>query len=223
MVPRRVLLDRLLEGFPADRIRCNSRVVGAVSTRDGVRIEFEDGSSAEGDLLIGADGLHSLVRDIAGAPPAKPTGWCSWQGLITLPDIADKDVAVQIIGEHGNLGLWPAGGCDLQWWFDLPWSPDFVRPERPIDMIRSNFAGWSDLVDRGTRDVDRRRSGGFAVPAFSASDSPLAAHGRGDVARRCRTHDAAHPRAGDQSGTARHDGVVQGTFGFPERSQRQHR
>src|ERR1700736_50413 len=33
MVPRRVLLDRLLEGFPADRIRCNSRVVGAVSNR----------------------------------------------------------------------------------------------------------------------------------------------------------------------------------------------
>jgi FAD-dependent urate hydroxylase len=148
MVPRRVLLDRLLQGFPADRIRCNSRAVGVLSTHGGVRIEFEDGSSAEGDVLIGADGLHSMVRDIAGAQAAKPTGWCSWQGLITLPHVADKDVALQIIGEHGNLGLWPAGGCDLQWWFDLPWSPDFVRPERPIDMIRSNFTGWSDLVDR---------------------------------------------------------------------------
>ncbi len=147
MVPRRVLLDRLLDGFPADRIRCNSRVAGAVSTRDGVRIEFEDGSSVEGDLLIGADGLHSRIRDIAGAPPAKPTGWCSWQGLITLPDIVDKDVAVQIIGARGNLGLWPAGGCDLQWWFDLPWSPGFVRPEHPIDLLRANFAGWSDMVD----------------------------------------------------------------------------
>jgi FAD-dependent urate hydroxylase len=148
MVPRRVLLDRLLEGFPADRIRCNSRVVGAASTHDGVRIEFEDGSSAEGDLLIGADGLHSKVRDIAGAQPAKPTGWCSWQGMITLPDVADKHVGLQVIGEHGNLGLWPAGGCDLQWWFDLRWSPDYVRPERPIEMIRSNFTGWSDLADR---------------------------------------------------------------------------
>ena len=147
MVPRRVLLDRLLQGFTADRIRCNSRAVGAVSTHDGLQIEFEDGSRADGDLLIGADGLHSKVRDIAGAKPAKPTGWCSWQGLITLPHIADKDVAVQIIGAHGNLGLWPAGGSDLQWWFDLPWSPDFIRPECPIDMIRSNFGGWSDLVD----------------------------------------------------------------------------
>jgi FAD-dependent urate hydroxylase len=121
MVPRRVLLERLMEGFPADRIRCNSRVARAVGTRDGVRLEFGDGSYAEGDLLIGADGLHSMVRDIAGAKPAKPTGWCSWQGLITLPHIADKGVAVQIVGEHGNLGLWPAGGSDLQWWFDLPW------------------------------------------------------------------------------------------------------
>jgi FAD-dependent urate hydroxylase len=148
MVPRRVLLDRLLEGFPAERIRCNSRVVRVSSAPDGVGIEFEDGSSAQGDLLIGADGVHSMVRDIAGAPPAKPTGWCSWQGMITLPHISEKDVAIQVIGERGNLGLWPAGGSDVQWWFDLPWSPDFVRPDRPIDVIRSNFSGWSDSVDQ---------------------------------------------------------------------------
>lgn len=148
MVPRRVLLCRLLQGFPVERIRCGSRVVGAVSTGDTVRIEFQDGGSAEGDLLIGADGLHSKVREINGAPPAQPTGWCSWQGLITLPDVADKDVAMQIIGEHGNVGVWPAGGNDVQWWFDLRWSPDFVRPEHPIEMLRSNFTGWSDTVDR---------------------------------------------------------------------------
>lgn len=148
MVPRRVLVERLLEGFQADRIRCNRHAVAVVGTRDGIRVEFEDGSSAEGDLLIGADGLHSVVRDIVGAPHAKPTGWCSWQGLVALPDVVDRCVALMIIGERGNLGLWPAGGSDVQWWFDLPWSPDFVRPERPIEMIRSNFTGWSDAVDR---------------------------------------------------------------------------
>jgi FAD-dependent urate hydroxylase len=148
MVPRQVLLERLLEGFPAERIRCNTRATGLVRAHNGVRLEFEDGSSAEGDLLIGADGLHSMVRDIVGAHPAEPTGWCSWQGLVSLPDVADKQVARMIIGEHGNVGLWPAGGSDVQWWFDLPWTPDFVRPGRPIDMIRSNFKGWSDSTDR---------------------------------------------------------------------------
>jgi FAD-dependent urate hydroxylase len=147
MVPRRILLERLLTGFPIDRVRCNSRAVGVIDTRDGVRVDFEDGSCADGDLLIGADGLHSVVRTIVGAQPAKPTGWCSWQGLVTVAGIADPHVATMMIGEHGNLGMWPAGGSDLQWWFDLPWHPDFVRPQRPIEMIRSHFNGWSDLVD----------------------------------------------------------------------------
>ena len=44
MVPRRVLLHRLLEGFPTERIRCNSRAVGFVATRNGVLVEFEDGT-----------------------------------------------------------------------------------------------------------------------------------------------------------------------------------
>ena len=148
MVPRRDLLERLLEGFPTDRIRCNARAVGVVTRPNGVRVEFEDGSSAEGDVLIGADGLHSVVRDVVGGQDAEPTGWCSWQGLVTLPDFANDHVAMIIIGEHGNTGLWPAGGSDLQWWFDLPWSYDFVRPQRPIEVIRSNFIGWSDSVDR---------------------------------------------------------------------------
>ena len=147
MVPRRILLERLLKGFPADRIRRNSRAARVVDNGNGVRVDFEDGSSADGDVLIGADGLHSVVRDVVGAPAARPTGWCSWQGLVTLPGIPEPHVARMMIGQHGNLGLWPAGGSDLQWWFDLPWSPDFVRPQRPIEMIRSHFAGWSDLVD----------------------------------------------------------------------------
>jgi FAD-dependent urate hydroxylase len=147
MVPRRVLLERLLTGFPADRIHCRARVVAVVHTPDGVRLDMQDGSAVTGDILIGADGLHSVVRDVLGAPPAKPTGWCSWQGLVTLPHIAEPRVARMIIGEHGNLGLWPAGGTDLQWWFDLPWAPGFLRPQRPIEMIRRRFAGWSDLAD----------------------------------------------------------------------------
>lgn len=148
MVPRRILLERLLEGFPAERIRCNAQVVGVANGSHGVRLDFADGSCANGDLVIGADGLHSKIREIVGAPHAEPTGWCSWQGLTALPDGADRHVAFVIVGEHGNLGLWPAGDTEVQWWFDLPWSPDFVRPDRPIEVIRANFTGWSELVDQ---------------------------------------------------------------------------
>ena len=147
MVPRRALLERLLAGFPTDHIQYDRRAAKVASTPDGVRVEFANGSVVEGDLLIGADGLHSKIRDVVGARDAEPTGWCSWQGLVTLPYVADKHVALLAIGEHGNLGLWPAGGTDVQWWFDLPWSDGFIRPERPIDVIREHFTGWCDAVD----------------------------------------------------------------------------
>src|ERR1700742_3314215 len=75
VVARRILLERLLNGFPVDRIRCNSRAARVVNDGNGVRVDFEDGSSADGDVLIGADGLHSVVRNVVGAPAAKSTGW----------------------------------------------------------------------------------------------------------------------------------------------------
>jgi FAD-dependent urate hydroxylase len=147
MVPRRVLLERLLADFPAHRIRCNARAARVITMPDGIAVGFEDGSVAEGDLVIGADGLHSVIRDVVGAPAAEPTGWCSWQGLLSVPEIVDREVAYIVVGEQGNTGLWPAGGSDVQWWFDLPWSHDFIRPRRPVEAIRSTFAGWSDSVD----------------------------------------------------------------------------
>lgn len=148
MVPRRVLLERLLDGFPTGRIHCDRRAVALATSRDGVSVEFTDGTVAEGDVLIGADGLHSMVREWVGARHAKATGWCSWQGLVSLPEIAESDAALMMIGGGGNLGLWPAGGAEVQWWFDLPWSTGFVRPQHPIETIRSHFAGWSEPVDR---------------------------------------------------------------------------
>ena len=166
MVPRRVLLERLLDGFPRDRIRCNSRGARIVTNPDGVHVEFDDGGVARGDLLIGADGLHSIVRDVVGAPAAEPTGWCSWQGLVTLPGLVDKRVAMIVIGERGNTGVWPAGGCDVQWWFDLPWSRDFVRPRRPMDVIRSTFAGWSDTVDQVLARLTDEDLAGSPYPHF---------------------------------------------------------
>ncbi len=186
MVPRRVLLERLLERFPAGRIRCGSRAIALVTTRTGVRVEFDDGGAAEGDVVIGADGLHSMVRERVGAREARPTGWCSWQGLVTLPEVPDERVALMIIGEHGNLGLWPAGGSDVQWWFDLPWSSDFVRPQHPLDMIRSHFAGWSAPVDRVLATLTDDHLARSPYPHFR---HPIPRAGRGPVTL---LGDAAH-------------------------------
>ncbi len=189
MVPRRVLLERLLDDFSTDLVRCGSRAVAVADTPGGVTVRFDDGSLAAGDVLIGSDGLHSTVRDTVGARRAYATGWCSWQGLLTVPDIAESGTALMMIGERSSLGLWPAGGCALQWWFDLPWSPDSVRPPAPLEMIRSEFTGWCEAVDRvlaTLTDADLARS------PFPHHRHPIPPAGRGAVTL---VGDAAHTMA----------------------------
>jgi 2-polyprenyl-6-methoxyphenol hydroxylase-like FAD-dependent oxidoreductase len=58
------------------RIEYGKRLVDAASTGGGVVARFADGSTAEADLLIGADGLRSRTREIIdpAAPGARYTG-----------------------------------------------------------------------------------------------------------------------------------------------------
>ncbi|QFU90690.1 6-hydroxynicotinate 3-monooxygenase precursor [Amycolatopsis sp. YIM 10] len=58
------------------RIEFGKRLVDAEPTGDGVRARFADGTAAEGDVLIGADGLRSRTREIIApdAPGARYAG-----------------------------------------------------------------------------------------------------------------------------------------------------
>lgn len=53
----------LLEHVPRNIIHLNKRVKRAEATHDGVYLHFEDGSSAHGHVLIGADGIRSVSCD----------------------------------------------------------------------------------------------------------------------------------------------------------------
>lgn len=63
--------------------------VGYEETAQGVRVHFGDGSRAEADFLIGADGIHSKVRDQLFGPQAlRYSGQTCWRGIspYTLPE-----------------------------------------------------------------------------------------------------------------------------------------
>jgi FAD-dependent urate hydroxylase len=145
-VPRRRLLERL--AIDLDRDLWFGRGVRSVRPGDGrAVVGLDDGEIVEADLVIGADGAHSVVRSVfSPGGPAAPTGWVAFQGLSALPlPLTAGTKAVTIVGQGGYCGLMPAGEGLLQWWFHHR-----APPERPpgqlADLLRERYRRWPDPV-----------------------------------------------------------------------------
>ena len=55
---------------PRESIFLGKKLVGLDQSGSGVRLTFADGSHAEADAVVGADGVHSVVREILLGPEA---------------------------------------------------------------------------------------------------------------------------------------------------------
>jgi FAD-dependent urate hydroxylase len=147
-LPRRRLLERIADGLPSNVIFFDRTCTGVAQDGKGVHAEFADGPTVRGDLLIGADGRGSAVRDqVWGKDPAELTGWATWQGLSPVPvDITTSHRSVLFVGRAGTCGLMPAGEGLLQWWFDQRWAPAMPAPASPVAALREHFGGWAAPV-----------------------------------------------------------------------------
>src|SRR6187549_4291137 len=67
---RAELHDALASVLPSDVIHLNKKLVGLDQAGGRVTLRFEDGSTASADAVVGADGVHSVVRDIVVGPDA---------------------------------------------------------------------------------------------------------------------------------------------------------
>jgi len=83
------LYDMLRRAFPAEHYHHGRELVAVEQRRDGVAAHFADGSVAEADLLIGADGLRSTVRAqfLPGVAPLY-AGYAAWRALVPEHAIA---------------------------------------------------------------------------------------------------------------------------------------
>jgi salicylate hydroxylase/6-hydroxynicotinate 3-monooxygenase len=67
---RAELHDALASVLPADIIHLGKKLVGLDQAAGRVTLAFADGTRASADAVIGADGVHSVVRDIIVGPDA---------------------------------------------------------------------------------------------------------------------------------------------------------
>src|SRR5213079_3402107 len=79
-----VLVDAVRTLKP-DAIRLGTRCAGFDDHRNGITLHLADGTRAEGDAIVGADGVHSRIRNIlVGDDRAEFTGCMAWRGLVPV-------------------------------------------------------------------------------------------------------------------------------------------
>ena len=89
------LLDALVAAIPDDRLHVDHRLTRLTDHGDRVEAEFERGVSGEFDVLVGADGIHSVVRRLRfGAQRPRFTGCIAYRGLVPAERLRDLGLEV---------------------------------------------------------------------------------------------------------------------------------
>jgi 2-polyprenyl-6-methoxyphenol hydroxylase-like FAD-dependent oxidoreductase len=196
-------------------IEYGKRLVDADVTPHGVRATFADGTTAEGDLLVGADGLRSRTRAIIDpkAPPARHIGLLNTGGYargLRLP--GPPGVANMVFGRRCFFGHFVHPDGDV-WWFA---NPPSRREPTPAELAATTPQQWrARLVDLFQRDrgpmLDIIAATDTIMPAWNTYDFPTVPTWHND--RMVIIGDAAHatsPSSGQGASMAIEDAVVLG-------------
>lgn len=108
------------------------------------KVEFGDGSVAEYDLVIGADGRRSTIRAQAGlGGPAAPTGQIVYRAVVTGgPPLSDWTA---LLGRRSSFVAMPMGSRKIYCHADET-APESPVPADPVAHLRELFAGFAGPV-----------------------------------------------------------------------------
>ncbi|MCD2463844.1 FAD-dependent monooxygenase [Streptomyces sp. MBT42] len=172
-------------------IEFGAAAAGFVSGEDGVEVTFEDGRTASGDFLIGADGFNSAIRRQVADPAAdepRPGNYACW--LATVPFShrrMTKGYAAHYWGRGQRFGLADIGRGRAYWWATKnvpPGASGHLR--RGKEGLEGLFAGWADEVREAIRTTPEE-----SIVRITAQDRPFLQ--RWGTGRTTLLGDAAHP------------------------------
>ena len=199
----KVLLDAVRAADPA-MIRTGVACTGFEQTADCVTLHLENGEHVTGDVLIGADGVHSRIRQqMFGQGSARFTGIMAWRGLVPmerLPPHQRTLVGANWIGVGGHVVTYPlrrgeilnfVGVVERDDWRVESWTEPGTHEECLRDL-----GAWHEDVKTIIRSVDTL----FKWALLGRDPLDHYATGTGVRDGRCRASDAAVPGAGRQYG-----------------------
>lgn len=157
-VARRDLQNLLLTSFKelGGKITLGTKCIGCLESDRHVIAKFEDGSTATGDVLIAADGVHSLLREYVLGEIIEPNygGYVNWNGLVPISDdLAPADMWSIYVGEHKRASMMPVAGDRFYFFFDVP-LPQGTTNDRANYRyeLKEYFQDWAKpvqlLIDR---------------------------------------------------------------------------
>jgi FAD-dependent urate hydroxylase len=193
------------------RVEFGKRLTGAQPAPGGVLARFADGTSAAGDLLVGADGVRSVTRALIdpAAPAPRYVGLVNFGGYTPGMAVADTGTWYMVFGKRAFFGYVtdPSGGT--VWFANVP-RPQTSRAERAAttnaqwqQQLLALFAG-----DRGPA-TDLIAAGRLELAGDNTYDLPSVPAWHSD--QMVIIGDAAHaptPTSGQGASLAAEDAVM---------------
>ncbi|MGO9049235.1 MAG: FAD-dependent monooxygenase [Xanthobacteraceae bacterium] len=156
-----VLAQALLAAKPG-AIHLGRRCVGLAQTSDRVELRFETGEPVTAKLVIGADGLHSVVREsLFGAAKPEFCGLMAWRGIVPVarvPATIAWNIGTNWIGPGGHAVHYPLRGGTLLNVVGLrertDWTVEGWNVRGTTEEMLNDFRGWHPDLLALFRNID---------------------------------------------------------------------
>ena len=111
-IHRAILQRILLDAVPSASVLTGARCSGF----DHSTAILESGERIKADVLVGADGISSVIREgLHGAKEPRYAGYTCWRGIRQDNGVLPDRSALLVIGAGSQFGLWPCGAGQLYW------------------------------------------------------------------------------------------------------------